>query len=172
MGLDDLGPEVMGQRVRGDRTVLACKVVGEDRWCRQRGGEGVVRDTVIRRLAHVPYGWHPTMLHVSVRCYRCQTCAHVWCQDMSAAADLRVKLSRAAVRWALVGLVVHHLTVARVAQALGASWNTANPAILGEGQRILIDDPDRFEGVCVIGVDEHVWCHTPYGDKYVTFILD
>ena len=24
----------------------------------------------------------------------------------------------------------------------------------------------------VIGVDEHVWRHTPYGDKYVTFILD
>ena len=29
--LDDLGLEVMGQRVGGDRTVLACKVVGEDR---------------------------------------------------------------------------------------------------------------------------------------------
>ena len=102
----------------------------------------------------------------------CQECAHVWRQDMSQAADPRAKLSRAAVRWALVGLVVHHLTVARVAQALGASWNTANIAILGEGQRILIDDPDRFEGVCVIGVDEHVWRHTPYGDKYVTVILD
>ena len=73
---------------------------------------------------------------------------------------------------ALVGLVVHHLTVARVADVLAVSWNTANTAILGEGQRILIDDPDRFEGVGVIGVDEHVWRHTPYGDKYVTVILD
>jgi len=91
---------------------------------------------------------------------------------MSAAADPRAKLSRAAVRWALVGLVVHHLTVARVADVLAVSWNTANTAILGEGQRMLIDDPDRFEGVRVIGVDEHVWRHTPYGDKYVTVILD
>ena len=162
----------MGQRVGDDRTVLACKVVGEDRWCRQCGGEGVVRDTVVRRLAHVPYGWHPTMLHVSVRRYRCPECAHVWRQNMSAAADPRAKLSRAAVRWALVGLVVHHLTVARVADVLAVSWNTANTAILGEGQRMLIDDPDRFEGVRVIGVDEHVWRHTPYGDKYVTVILD
>ena len=24
----------------------------------------------------------------------------------------------------------------------------------------------------VIGVDEHVWRHTPYGDKFVTVILD
>ena len=54
-GLDDLGLEVIGQRVGDDRTVLACKVVGEDRWCRQCGGEGVVRDTVVRHLAHVPY---------------------------------------------------------------------------------------------------------------------
>ena len=40
---------------------------------------------------------------------------------MSQAADPRAKLSRAAVRWALTGVVVHHLTVARVAQALGVS---------------------------------------------------
>ena len=170
--LDDLGLEVTGQRVGGDRTILACKVVGEDRWCRQCGGEGVVRDTVIRRLAHVPYGWHPTILHVSVRRYRCQTCAHVWRQNMSQAADPRAKLSHSAVRWALVGLVVHHLTVARIAQALGVSWNTANTAVLTEGERLLINDPARFDGVRVIGVDEHVWRHTPYGDKYVTVILD
>ena len=46
-------------------------------------------------------GGPPTILHVSVRRYRCQECAHVWRQNMSAAADPRVKLSRAAVRWAL-----------------------------------------------------------------------
>ena len=171
-GLDDLGLEVIGQHVGDDRTVLACKVVGEDRWCRQCGGEGVVRNTVVRRLAHVPCGWHPTMLHASVRRYRCQECAHVWRQDMSQAADPRAKLSRAAVRWALTGVVAHHVTVARIAQALGVSWNTANTAVLAEGVRLLINDPARCEGVRVIGVDEHVWRHTPYGDKYVTVILD
>ena len=96
----------------------------------------------------------------------------MWRQDMSQAADPRAKLSRAAVRWALTGLIVHHLTVARIAQALGVSWNTANTAVLTEGQRLLINDSDRFDGVRVIGVDEHVWRHTPYGDKYVTVILD
>ena len=29
--------------------------------------------------------------------------------------------------------------------------------VLAEGQRVLIDDPARFDGVKVIGVDEHVW---------------
>ena len=41
-----------------------------------------------------------------------------------ALGDPRAKLSRAAVRWALTGLVVHHLTVARIAQGLGVSWKS------------------------------------------------
>ena len=61
-----------------------------------------------------PCGWRPTIVHVSVRRYRCPECAHVWRQDMSQAAEPRVKLSRAAVRWALTGVVVHHVTVARI----------------------------------------------------------
>jgi hypothetical protein len=72
----------------------------------------------------------------------------------------------------LEGLVVQHLTVARVADGLGVSWNTANNAVLAEGQRALIDDPTRFDGVAVLGVDEHVWRHTRRGDKYVTVIID
>lgn len=64
------------------------------------------------------------------------------------------------------------MTVARIAQTLGVSWNTANTAVLTEGERSLINDPTRCEGVRIIGVDEHVWRYTPYGDKYVTVILD
>ena len=68
--------------------------------------------------------------------------------------------------------MVQHLTVARVAEGLGVAWNTANDAVLAEGKRVLIDDPTRFDGVRVIGVDEHVWRHTRRGDKYVTVIID
>lgn len=55
------------------------------------------------------------------------------------------------------------------------SWHTANTtstAILAEGKRWLIEDPTRFDGVTTIGVDEHVWRHTRFGDKYVTMIID
>jgi transposase len=62
--------------------------------------------------------------------------------------------------------------MARVAEGLGVSWNTANDAVLAEGRRVLIEDPGRFDGVKVIGVDEHVWRHTRRGDKYVTVIID
>jgi transposase len=68
--------------------------------------------------------------------------------------------------------VVQHLTVARVAEGLGVAWNTANDAVLAEGRRVLIDKEDRFDGVAVTRVDEHVWRHTRRGEKYVTVIID
>jgi transposase len=48
----------------------------------------------------------------------------------------------------------------------------AKDAVLAEGKRVLIDDTTRFDGVKVIGADEHVWRHTRRGDKYVTVIID
>ncbi len=171
-GLDALGLEVTGQRIEPGRAVLACRVVDDDRWCRRCGCEGVVRDSVLRELAHEPFGWRPTTLLVAVRRYRCTGCGHVWRQDTSRAARPRAKISRAGLTWALVGLVVQHLTVARIAEGLGVAWNTANDAVLAEGKRVLISDPARFEGVAVIGVDEHVWRHTRKGDKHVTVIID
>jgi hypothetical protein len=74
--------------------------------------------------------------------------------------------------WALTAIVCQHLTVARGAEALGVAWNTANDPVLAEGRRVLISDTARFDGVKVIGVDEHVWRHTLKGDKYVTVIID
>jgi transposase len=170
--LDELGLEVVGQRLEPDRAVLACRVLAPDRWCRRCGCEGVARDTVVRRLAHEPLGWRPTTLEVTVRRYRCTGCGHVWRQDTSKAAASRAKLSRRGLRWALEAIVCQHLTVARVAEGLGVSWNTANDAVLAEGKRVLIGDPGRFDGVQVIGVDEHAWRHTRRGDKYVTVIID
>ena len=172
--LDDLGLVVVGQLVQPTGTVLACRVVetGQDGFCHRCGAQGLARDCVTRRLAHEPFGWRPTTLLIKVRRYRCPACAHVWRQDTSRAAEPRSRLSRAALRWALAGLVVQHLTVARLAQSLGVAWDTANDAVLAEGQRVLIADPTRFEGVRVIGVDEHVWRHTRYGDKYVTVVID
>ena len=104
--LDGLGLEVTGQRIEADHAVLACRITGEDRWCRRCGCQGICRDTVVRRLAHEPCGWRPTILHVSVRRYRCQTCAHV-CSRVAP----RHEPSGRAARQALTGV-----------GALGAHW--------------------------------------------------
>lgn len=84
---------------------------------------------------------------ITVRRYRCTGCGHLWRQDTTKAAQLGARLSRRGLRWALEGFVVQHLTVARVAEGLGVSWNTANSAVLAEGQGALIGDPHRFKGV-------------------------
>ena len=84
------------------------------------------RDSLVRRLAHEPFGWRPTTLEVTVRRYRCIGCGHVWRQDTTAAAEPRAKLSRGGLRWALEGIVVAHLGMARVAEGLGVSWNTGS----------------------------------------------
>ncbi|MFG2323540.1 transposase [Streptomyces sp. NPDC048568] len=168
--LDDLGLVVVGQHRSPERTVLECRVAGPDPWCRRCEAEGTPRDTVTRRLAHVPFGHRPTTLLVRVRRYKCTGCGRVWRQDTAAAAEPGAKLSRGGMRWALEAIVVDHLTVSRAAAGLGVGWPTANTAILTEGKRLLIDDPARFDRVRVIGVDEHVWRHTRFGDKYVTVL--
>lgn len=62
--LDELGLVVTGQCIESDRAVLSCRVVAPDQWCRRCGCEGTPRGTVLRRLAHEPPGWRPTVLEI------------------------------------------------------------------------------------------------------------
>ena len=171
--LDTLDLTVTGQAVDVDQAVLECRTTrGPDSWCHECGTEGIPRGTAIRRLVHIPLGWRPTILHVRVRRYRCLNCARVWREDLTTVAAPRAKLSRPAVLWALKCLVIDRMSISRIAASLGASWHTVNTAILATGQQLLLDDPTRFDGVRVLGVDEYVWRHTPFGSKYVTVIID
>ena len=170
--LDELGLSAVGQHLGPDRAFIECRIAEPDPWCRRCGAEGVSRDTVARRLAHEPFGHRPTTLLLRVRRYRCSGCGRLWRGDTTKVAEPKAKLSRGALAWALRALVVDHLTVSRVAAGLGVSWHTANAAVLAEGKRRLIDDPARFDGIRVIGIDEHVWRHTRRGDKFVTVIID
>ena len=170
--LDELGLTATGQRLEPGRAVIACKVVDEDRWCRQCGGLGHAYDPVVRPLAHEPFGSRPTELRIQVRRYRCGECSRLWRQDTIRAAEPRTKISRRGLAWALESLVVGHASMTRIAHGLGVAWNTANDAVLAEGKRRLIDEAGRFDDVAVVGVDEHVWRHAGRGDKYVTVIID
>ena len=130
------------------------------------------RESVTRALAHEPFGWRPTALPLTVLRYQYTGCGRVWRQDTTAAGEPLSKICRRGLRWELEGLVLQHLTVARITEGLAVAWNTANPAVLAEGHRLLITDDRRFDPVTTIGVDEHVWRHTRQGDKYVTVIID
>jgi transposase len=74
--------------------------------------------------------------------------------------------------WALKSVVIDRMSIARIAAGLGVSWHTVNDAVLATGHQLLIADPTRFDGVQVLGVDEHAWRHTRRGDKFVTVIID
>jgi transposase len=170
--LDRLGLTVTGQHVHAQRATLECRVADADDGCRGCGDQGRSLGTIPRRLAHEPFGGRPTTLLVRVRRYRCIACGRYWADDLRKAAQPRSKVSRGGLDWALRALVVDHMSMSRIAAGLGVAWHTANDAVLAEGHRRLINDPARFDGVAVLGVDEHVWRHTRVGDKYVTVIID
>ena len=170
--LDRLGLTVTAQRVEPDQTVLRCRPTTPASPCPGCARPGVRHDAVLRRLAHVPYGWKPTLLEVVVPRYRCWPCRRIWRHNITAAAPSKGKLSRDAVMLAVKSIVVDRMSIARVAANLGVAWNTASDAILAAGTELLIDTPDRLDGVTIVGVDEHAWRHTRHGDKYVTVIID
>jgi hypothetical protein len=178
---------VRGQQLGGHRqqltaleAVLACRVaasVDAHLLCRSCGCAGRPRDTVTRRLAHVPFGWRPTVLLVRLHRFGCSGGGRVWRQDLGAAAAPRGRLSRDAVLWALKSLVIDRLSVARIAAALAVAWHTVNDAVLTAGRELLIADPTRLDGVEVLGVDEHCWRHprrqaSAQVERFVTVIID
>ena len=91
---------------------------------------------------------------VRLRRFGCTRCRRVWRQDISTLAEPRARLTRSAVEWGLRALALECMSVSRVAAALGVSWYTANKAILASAQATLLDDPRRFVGVEVLGVDD------------------
>ena len=151
-----MGLTAVGQYLTAKRAVIECRMpIGfEDPFCRACGAQGVSCGTVARHLAHVPVGWRPTQLVVRLRRFACTHCRRVWRQDTSSLAEPRARLTRSAVEWGLRALALECMSVCRVAAALGICWHTANNAILASAQATLSDDPHRFDGVEVLGVDD------------------
>lgn len=64
------------------------------------------------------------------------------------------------------------MSIAQIAANVGANWHTVNDAVPSLGQEMLTSDPARYDGVTVIGVDEHVWRHQRLCAMYVTVVID
>lgn len=156
--LDRLGLTVVSQQIEPDHAVLGCAPTTPATPCPGCGQPGARHDTVDRALAHVPFGWKPTILRVRVPRYRCRGCRRTWRHCLKAAAPSRGKLSRDAVTMAVKSIVIDRLSIARTAANLGVRWNTINDAILTAAAD-LVADPARLDGVTTLGVDEHVVRH-------------
>ena len=86
----------------------------------------------------------------------------------------RARLGARAIRWAIRQLHFEGATIAGLARQLGTTWNTVwshiKPCLQAAS-----DDPARFAGVQVLGVDEHVWHHQDRrrrGPRELTGIVD
>ena len=170
-GLVELGLVAVGMRCQEGGFVLKCRAVNPARLCPGCGRPGDALGSRTKRLAYEPRGHQPTMLVVYVGRYRCRACSRSWCDDISQVAPPRAKLSFGALRWGLVCLIADYMSVNQIAARLAVAWHTANEAILAYGEELLLADSTRFEGVRVIGVDEHVWRHRG-GDMYATVIVE
>ena len=86
----------------------------------------------------------------------------------------RARLGARAIRWAIRQLRFEGATIAGLARQLATTWNTVwshiKPCLQAAS-----DDPARFAGVQVLGVDEHVWHHQDRrrrGPRELTGIVD
>ena len=86
----------------------------------------------------------------------------------------RARLGVRAIRWAIRQLRFKGATISGLARQLGTTWNTVwshiKPCLQAAS-----DDPARFAGVRVLGVDEHVWHHQDRrrrGPRELTGIVD
>ena len=86
----------------------------------------------------------------------------------------RARLGVRAIRWAIQQLRFEGATITGLARQLATTWNTVwshiKPCLQAAS-----DDPARFAGVQVLGVDEHVWHHQDRrrrGPRELTGIVD
>ncbi len=126
---------------------------------------GVIASSHGRRdvvLVDVPGFGRPTRLVWRKRTWRCaeQACsARGWTETNAALARPRALLTTRACWWAIKQMRREHASIAGLARQLGTTWNTVWKSIKPLLEA-LAADPDRFEGVTTLGVDEHVWHHT------------
>jgi len=144
-GLDETRARGHRATRRARRAVLAWRITEEGRWCRRYGEQGSPRDTVAPQLVHELFGSLSTTLLVAIRRYRCAgVCARVASRHQRCGRAAGRGSPHRGLRWTLEAIVCQHLSVAKVAEALAVSWNTANKAVLAEGKRVLIEGPERL----------------------------
>jgi transposase len=129
----------------------ACGVVAVGRGCR------------LRRLHDVP-GDVPVTVRWRQRTWRCPDAGcsvGVFVEQLPAVVGPRGSLTDRAVTWAIGQLRREHATIEGLAQQLGTTWKTLWRAVRPRLAELAADE-SRLGGVASLGVDEHVWHHTPH----------
>ena len=143
-------------------------------------GCGVIAQGHGRMVVEVidaPWAGIPTRIRWHKRRWICRetTCQTVtFLEHDERVCAPRARLGARAIRWAILQLRFEGATIAGLARQLATTWNTVwshiKPCLQAAS-----DDPARFAGVRVLGVDEHVWHHQDRrrrGPRELTGIVD
>jgi len=117
----------------------------------------------VRVLHDVP-GLVPVTIRWRQRTWRCPDAGcpvGVFVEQHPDLVRPRGSLTCRAVTWAIAQLRHEHATIAGLARRLGTTWKTLWRAVRPRLEA-LADDEARLGGVVTLGVDEHVWHHTPH----------
>ncbi len=130
----------------------------------------------LRRLHDIPAFGAPVELVWRVRRYRCAEplCPAEVFAETHELASARAKLTTRAGWWAAGCIQRDTASVAAIARRLGVDWHTLWAAIKPVLEA-LATDPARYQGVRVLGVDEHIWHHAPRpgkGPRELTGMVD
>jgi transposase len=161
---------------RGDRLLLTVETGPSTMGCPRCGVVAESHGRRERLLHDIPAFGAPVELTWRVRRWRCvePSCPVGVITEAHDLAPPRAKLTTRAAWWAISVIQRDTASVAAVARRLGVDWHTLWTAIkplLAE----LAGDPTRFDGVAVLGVDEHIWHHAPRpgkGPKELTGMVD
>nr|WP_095532395.1 ISL3 family transposase [Cellulomonas gilvus] len=117
----------------------------------------------VRRLHDVP-GVVPVVVLWRQRTWRCPDAGcpvGLFVEQLPLLVAPRGSLTCRAVTWAIRQLRFEHAAIAGLARQLGTTWKTLWRAVRPRLIE-LADDGERLAGVATLGVDEHVWHHTPH----------
>jgi len=131
--------------------------------CPACGVVAVGRGRRVRRLRDVP-GIVPVLVRWRQRTWRCPDAGcpvGVFVEQCPDLVPPRGSLTCRAVVWAIGQLRREHATIAGLARQLGTTWKTLWRAVLPRLVSLAADEA-RLTGVVTLGVDEHVWHHTPH----------
>jgi len=156
---------VMVESPRAERGCRSCGVIA--------GSHG--RRTV--RLVDAPSFGRPVRVVWRKRTWACEEPAcpvGVFTEQHDGVTRPRGLLTVRACWWAINQLRFEHASVLGLARQLGTTWRTLWRSIEPLLQA-MADDPDRFDDVTSLGVDEHIWHHVDErrrGPKALTGMVD
>ena len=148
----------------GGQVTLTVETPRERQGCRRCGVVALSHGRRTRLLRDVPCSGSAVVLAWRQRTWACpdDACpAGTFTEELPSLAGRRAVLTTRAMWWAIGQLLREHATIEGLSRQLGVTWNTLWRVVEPRLDE-LAGDESRFAGVSTVGVDEHVWHHTPH----------